>query len=781
MRPHALLVIAVTSTVGLLPAADSKRSLAAGKPSQEAFEQSVTPIFAKCTLCHNDQLASGSLNLKTFNSVDSLTGHREGWEKILQKVRTGEMPPRGLPRPDDSQISAIVAFIQGEFDRADRSATADPGRVTARRLNRSEYSRTIRDLLGIEFRAEDDFPTDDSGHGFDNIGDILTISPVLMEKYMSAAEMIAARAIGADPLPEKPIEAEYHSKDKMIRRIDVSTIEARHRVEWDGEYIVRIGLPGERPNDAAPVTMGLWMDGKLLGTQQVETKPSGLVYFNPFSIEEMRLYLPAGDHGFRAGFIDDLFPDTLPEKERYDRKKNKFLESITFVGPFPTDVEPESRKQILFCDPDSGRACVEQIIATLARRTYRRKVAGDDIEALMRFFDQARAEGLNPRQGVQLAVQAMLVSPHFLFRIEHDPHPLDPNAVHRISDIELASRLSYFLWSSMPDDELLDLAEKGRLSNRDALDAQMHRMLDDERSAALSVNFAGQWLETRALDNVNPDPEKFPEWGPELREDMQTETRLFFAAVLRENLPLSTFLDADFTFLNPRLAKHYGVEGLKGGGFRRVKLETDQRGGVLGHAGVLTVTSYPTRTSPVIRGKYVLEAILGTPPPDPPADVPVLEEEGLGSDASLRQRIEQHRASPTCATCHDRMDALGFGLENYDAIGRWRTKDGNFDIDSAGTLPNGKSFNTPAEMRRILLADLDEFSRNMTEKMLIYALGRGLEQYDRISVREISRKVRESGYRFQTLIHEVVMSLPFQQRRGEALETAAMARETRTQ
>ena len=650
MRPQLHWVIAVTASIGLLPAADSKGPTA-GPPSPEAFEQSVTPVFSKCTLCHNDQLASGGLNIKSYNSVDSIAAHREGWEKIIAKVRTGEMPPRGVPRPDETEVSAIVAFIQAEFDRADKNAKADPGRITARRLNRSEYSRTIRDLLGIEFRAEDEFPTDDSGHGFDNIGDVLTISPVLMEKYMSAAEMIAARAIGADPLPKTPIESQYHSRDKMIRRLDVSTIEARHRVEWDGEYTVQIGLPGERPEGAAPVSLGFWMDGKLLGTQQVETQPSGLVYFNPFSLEEFRLYLPAGDHDFRAGFVDDPFPDTLPEKEHYDREKNKYLESITFVGPFPSDIEPDARKQILFCDPDAGRTCVEKIVAKLARRAYRRPATNTDVAALMRFFDQARAEGLSPKQGVQLAVQAMLVSPHFLFRIEHDARPLDPNAVHRISDIELASRLSYFLWSSMPDDQLLDLAEAGGLSKPEVLDAQIRRMLADERSSALAANFAGQWLETRALDSANPDPAIFPERGPELREDMKTETRLFFETVLRDDLPLSTFLDADFTFLNPRLAKHYGIEGVKGGGFRRVKLETDQRGGVLSHAAVLTVTSYPTRTSPVIRGKYVLEAILGAAPPDPPADVPPLEEEGLGADASLRQRLELHRASPTCATC----------------------------------------------------------------------------------------------------------------------------------
>jgi hypothetical protein len=482
----------------------------------------------------------------------------------------------------------------------------------------------------------------------------------------------------------------------------------------------------------------------------------------------MRLHLPAGDHTFRAGFINDTFVDTLPEKEIYDREKNKFLDSITFVGPFESGVEPPSRKKILTCDPNSGRACVESIVSGLARRAYRRPVTNEEVASLLRFVDLGVREGLSVEQGIQLSIQAMLVSPHFLFRIEHQPDPTNPDAVHRISGIELASRLSYFLWSSMPDDELLDLAEAGRLRDPAVLDAQVQRMLADERSAALAANFAGQWLETRNLDSVTPDPEKFPTWGPELRDAMKAETRLFFEEVLRKNLPLATFLDADFTFLNGLLAKHYGIEGVKGVEFRRVPLGTEQRGGVLGQAGVLTVTSYPTRTSPVIRGKYVLENILGAPPPPPPADVPALDEAAVGTAASLRKQMEQHRSNPTCASCHERMDALGFGLENYDAIGAWRTTDGQFPVDSSGALPNGKSFTTPAEMRKILLADEHEFARTMTEKMLTYALGRGLESYDKRTVNEITRKLEASEYRFQGIIQEVVRSLPFQMRRGEA-------------
>jgi hypothetical protein len=623
-------------------------------------------------------------------------------------------------------------------------------------------------LLAVDFRAEKDFPTDDSGYGFDNIADVLTISPVLMEKYLNAAERIAARAVGADPLPKKPLQIQYHAKDKTIRRLDFSTIEASHRVEFDGEYTVRFGLPGERAADSKPVQLGFWMDGKLLETITVETKPSKLVYFNPYSEEEIRLYLPEGDHVFRAAFINDDFVKTFTNpKDAYNNKKNKFLDSITFIGPFPSNVEKASRKKILTCDPNSGSACVEKIVSTLARRAYRRPVTRTETAALLKFVSEAKAEKLSTEQGIQLAIQAVLVSPQFLFRIEHDPDPRDPARVHRISDFELASRLSYFLWSSMPDDQLFELAQAAKLHAPEVLDAQMKRMLNDPRSGALADNFAGQWLEIRNLDSVKPDPQKFPEWGPELRDAMRTETRLFFEYVLRENRPITEFLDARYTFLNERLAKHYGIDGVTGPDFRRVDLTTGERGGVLGQASVLTVSSYPTRTSPVIRGKYILENIVGDPPPPPPADVPALDESAVGNTGSMRQQLEKHRASPACASCHNRMDPLGFGLENYNAIGKWRAADGKFPIDATGTLPNGKSFATPAEMRTVLLAQLPAFSQCLTEKMMTYALGRGMQRYDRRSLDEIGRKLAGSNYQFQTLVYEIVRSLPFQSRRGE--------------
>jgi len=727
----------------------------------QSFEQAVQPVLAKnCAGCHQDRLASGGFNATPYMKLASLT-QRDDWERIVQRIRTGEMPPKGAPRPSEAEAKALIAFVEAEFTKADKLVKPDPGRVTARRLNRAEYSNTIRDLLGVDFRAERDFPSDDSGHGFDNIGDVLTISPILMEKYLTAAERIAARAIGADPLPKKPLEFEYHTKDKNIRRPNKSSIEATHRVEWEAEYVIRIGLPGERAAGAPPVKMGFWMDGKLLTTKMVETKPSGLVYFNPYSAEELRLELPEGDHTFRVGFIDDEFVKGLSDKDAYSDKRNKFLNSITFVGPFAAKGERASRKKLLICDPKLA-GCSTKILTALARRAYRRPVTRAEVAALDRFVTLAKADGQSAEQGIQLAVQAMLVSPHFLFRIERDPAS---GVVHPISDLDLASRLSYFLWSSMPDEQLLALAEAKQL--RAQLDTQIKRMLKDVKAVSLADNFAGQWLETRNLDQVKPDPKKFPEWSPDLRDAMKTETRMFFQTLLQENRPLTEFLDANYTFLNDRLAAHYGIPGVDGPEFRRVTFATNERGGILSHASVLTVSSYPTRTSPVIRGKYVLQNILGTPPPPPPPDVPALDEEKVGNAGSLRQQMEAHRSSPTCASCHSRMDVLGFGLENYDGTGKWRTKEGKFEIDASGTMPGGKSFQTPAEMRTILKDNAPEFSRCLTEKMLTYALGRGLERYDRKAIEEINQRVIGSGYRFETLILEIAHSLPFLERRGE--------------
>ncbi|MEP6914962.1 MAG: DUF1592 domain-containing protein, partial [Acidobacteriota bacterium] len=669
------------------------------------------------------------------------------------------------------QINALVKFLDAEFDRRDSLVKPDPGRVTARRLNRSEYTNTIRDLLLVDFRADRNFPTDDSGEGFDNIGEILTVSPVLMDKYLSAAGRIAARAVGGEQLP-KPVEREYSLRFKNLRRVDPSTVEATHRVDFDAEYLLRIGLPGQRAEDAKPVSLGLWVDGKLTHTSIVETKPSGLVYFNPYSEEEIRVPLNEGDHTLRLGFIDDDFVKTLAKDDIYKDKSNKWIGSVTIVGPFATKVQKPSRAKLLVCNPNTGPACVNRILTTLARRAYRRPVTPAEVASLAKFVKLARADGQSTEQGIALALQAVLVSPNFLFHIERDQNPNDPAMIHRISDVELASRLSYFLWSSMPDEQLMRLAEQRSLSAPAVLDAQVKRMLADPKGSAMAENFAGQWLEIRNLDSIKPDPQKFPAWTPELRDAMKTETRMFFDSVLRENRPIGEFLTARYTFLNEFLAKYYGIDGVTGPEFRRVELTTDQRGGVLSQGSVLAVSSYPTRTSVVIRGKYILQNILGTPPPPPPPDVPALDESAVGTSASLRKQMEKHRSNPICASCHSRMDPLGFGLENYDAVGKWRTQDGEFPVDASAVLPGGKAFATPAEMRTVLGGMLPDFSRCLTEKMLTYALGRGLERYDRITIRAITKELAESGYGFQTLVSEVVRSLPFQSRRGEAVSAS---------
>jgi mono/diheme cytochrome c family protein len=742
-----------------------------------AFTAATKEMFDDtCSECHNPTDLSGGFDVNVYRSVETLATDRDRWESILAKLKSREMPPDdAVIQPSDEQITTLVKLLEKEFERADAAMKPDPGRVTARRLNRAEYTNTIRDLLAVDFRADRNFPTDDSGEGFDNIGDVLTVSPVLMEKYLAAAGRIAERAIATGPVP-KPIEVEYSLRFKNLRRIDPSNVEATHRFDFDADYELKIGLPGQRAKDAAPVTLGLWVDGKLAQTLKVETKPSGLVYFNPFSEERIRVPITEGDHTLRLGFIDDPFVKTLAEDEIYKDTLNKWVGAVTVIGPFASAGEKPSRKKILVCDPATGARCVDRILATLARRAYRRPVTGTEVAALKKFVDMAVADGQSVEQGIGLAIQAMLVSPHFLFHIERDLYPNDPGRMHRVSDVELASRLSYFLWNSMPDDELLSLAERRRLNVPEVLDAQVKRMLADPKSEAMAENFAGQWLEIRNLDAIKPDPQKFPAWGPELRDAMKTETRMFFDTILRENRPIGEFIDARYTFLNELLAKHYGIEGVSGPEFRRVDLTTPERGGVLTHGSVLAVSSYPTRTSVVIRGKYILQNILGAPPPPPPADVPALDEQAVGTTASLRKQMETHRTNAICASCHSRMDPLGFALENYDAIGKWRTMDGGFPVDSTGVLPGGKKFSNSAEMRQILSERVPELTRTLTEKLLIYSLGRGLQRYDRPTVNGITRKVAASGYGFQALVQEVVRSLPFQSRRAEEVKAVVAAK-----
>jgi hypothetical protein len=730
----------------------------------QTFEQAVRPLLVqKCRGCHNDQLSSGGLNVTPFLDPASVAAKREGWEVILDKLRAGEMPPPGVTSPAPEKVAALVSYIQGEFDQADRNTKPDPGRIVAHRLNRNEYSNTIRDLLGVPFHAEEEFPADDASFGFDNIGAALTVSPTLMQKYLQAAEQIASRAVGGDPLPKPGL----FDKRSRIKRLDSDTIEFKDRIDFDADYTFRALLVGHRGDTDKPLTLVLSIDGNALKTVEVPVRISAVNKqggATQRSNVEVRTFISQGEHTFRAAFINDEQLKDIPVAARRNNNRNIYPDTIELAGPFPSEAQHPSQKKILICDLASGRSCADRIMANLARHAYRGLVSKPEVAELMAVYDKAKAGGYTPEQSLQFAITAMLVSPRFLFRIEADPKP---GVYSRVSDLELASRLSYFLWSSMPDDELLRLAGSNKLHQPEVLDAQVKRMIADPKSTAFAENFPGQWLEIRSLDAIHPDAKKFPEWTPDLKEAMRTETSMFFASVMRENRPIGDLIDGNYTFLNETLARYYGIEDVTGPEFRRVELKTDQRGGVLTQASILTVTSYPNRTSVVLRGKYLLENVFGAPPPPPPPDVPKLDEETVGVAKSLRQQMEQHRSDPVCASCHSKMDVLGFGMENYDAIGRWRTTDGKFPIDSTGSFPNGKSFNGPAEMKALLHDNMPEFTRTIATKILTYALGRGIESFDRRTVREIVNQTAAQDYRFQALILAVTHSPAFQQRRGE--------------
>jgi hypothetical protein len=733
------------------------------------FDQTVRPVLAQvCLGCHNEKLQSGGLNVAGFLDGASLKNNREGWERILAKLRAGEMPPAGVPRPSAAQLDGLVGLVQSEFDREDKDAKPDPGRVVTHRLNRSEYSNTIRDLLGVDFRANEEFPADDSGFGFDNIGEVLTVSPTLMQKYLQAAEKIASRAVGGDPLPKPGL---FNPRDR-VRRIDIGTIQLKYRIEYDAEYVVRADIIGHRGEKDKAVSLAISVDGRPLKTVEIPVQISAVNRQGggtQRTSDEVRLFLTEGEHTFQAAFIGDDAVKAIALADRFNNNKNIYPEAIEIAGPFAPSQAHIAGKKFLVCDPAGGVACAARILTGLTPRAYRRHVTGGEVGELLKVYEKASAAGASAAQSLQFAITAMLVSPQFLFRIEHDPKP---GVIEKVSDAELASRLSYFLWSSMPDEELLRLGEAGKLHEPAVLDVQIARMIADQKSISFAENFAGQWLEIRSLDAIKPDAKKFPEWNAALRDAMRTETSMFFQAVLRDNRSVSDFIDGKYTFLNEMLAKHYGMEGVTGPEFRRVELTPEvskgQRGGVLTQASVLTVSSYPVRTSVVLRGKYILENILGAPPPPPPPDVPRLNEDSVGVAASLRQQMEQHRSDAVCASCHARMDVLGFGLENYDAIGRWRTMDGKFPVDASGAFPNGKTFATPAEMKALLDGNMPEFMRCLAEKLLTYSLGRGIETFDRRTVQDIVRQTSEHDYKFQAMIRAIAHSPAFLERKGKS-------------
>jgi mono/diheme cytochrome c family protein len=753
------------------PAADVARSTAA-----DAWTRDGAPFLARhCTACHGEKKPKADLALHVYRDEQAVLKDRKHWDAVVKMVQSGQMPPETRPRPQPAEVDAFVKALAAVFERADRSARRDPGRVTVRRLNRVEYTNTVRDLTSIDFDPAEDFPADDIGYGFDNIGDVLSLSPLLMERYLAAAEAIATRAVLTEkpPPPTRRVAANFLQPRTFGRDIPRRSLYARDEVVFtnrhvladDGEYTLRM-RGSAFPQGDTPVRFALTDNDKEVKEFEVKTPPTP---GKPVTFD-VRLPMKKGEHRVGVKMLSDFKrPDPPPEGQTREQRRaptrapGVHVFAIDLEGPM--DYWPEGHRRILACPPDLPKQEQTRIILDrFASRAYRRPAMPAEVEHLVRLVDAAQARGEKWEAGIQLALQAVLVSPKFLFRLELDDRP-DSRDTHPLDDYQLAARLAYFLCSSCPDDELTNLAAKHQLGAN--LEGQVRRLLTSPRAKAFVENFAFQWLQLRNLKTFTPDPKLFPDFDERLRAAMLKETELFFAAILREDRSILDLLDADFTYVNGRLAKHYGISGVYGEEFQRVKLSDGVRGGLLAQASILTVTSNPTRTSPVKRGKWVLEQILGTPPPDPPPNVPELPvDEKAQLTGSLRQRMEQHRANPNCAVCHTQMDAMGFAFENFNAIGAFRAKDGNFPIDPSGTLPGGLSFRGPAELKTILRGKKELFARCLTEKMLTYALGRGLEPYDRPTVEAITMALARNDYRFSTLVLEIVKSEPFRMRRG---------------
>ena len=741
-----------------------------------------------CVGCHSAKLKTGGVVLEGIDLTHA-GNHAEVLEKVIRKLQTGEMPPPGLPRPDAATYTTLAKWIEDSIDRYS-AANPNPGRPVIHRLNRSEYSDTIRDLLALDTKPGALLPVDDSGFGFDNIGDVLSVSPALLERYMSAARRISRMAVGEPGM--KPTEEEFSARTLGMRTTrnervsDDLPFDSRGGMAFeyyfpvDAEYQIRIKLNGgDSAGNATPyeIRMPVKAGLRTVGVDFLRDSTKPEIIPTAGGRRGGGGAAPPGGAGRGAK------PLTAEMDLRIDGAKIKRFEPtegfgfpqvdrVIIDGPYnPTSAgDTPSREKVFVCRPPAGGKdddpCARMILTNLAHRAFRRPVADTDVQPLMAFYKQGKQDaGFD--MGIEKALRAMLVSPDFVFRIERDPAGKAPGTVYRIGDVELASRLSYFLWSSMPDQTLQDLAEKGKLKDPAVLAQQVRRMLDDPRSQSLVDNFISQWLTLRNIALAKPDPDAFPEFDESLRQAFNTETELFTQNIIREDRPVTELLDANYTFLNERLAQHYGINNIYGSQFRKVTLTDPNRGGLLGQGSILTVTSYPNRTSVVQRGKWILENLLGSPPPPPPPDIPDLKPTSHdGHQLTIREAMQQHRANPVCASCHVRMDPLGFAMENYDGVGKWRTKEAGTEIDPSGKMPDGSSFRGPAELKKSLLAShRDEYLTTLTSKLLTYALGRGLEYYDMPAVRSITRQAAKDDYRVSALVTAIVQSTPFQMRR----------------
>lgn len=754
-----------------------------------AFGQSdPAAVFNKyCVTCHNARLKTAGFVLDSAG-VSHAADNAETWEKVIRKLRSQAMPPAGAPRPDQATYNSTAEFLETALDRAAASQPV-PGKLPLlHRLSRTEYQNAIRDLLALDaLPKEMDFslllPPDNSSSGFDNLADLLFVSPTTMERYLDAARKIARLAVGDPSAPVMMNSYRLSPEQWQNARLDELSfgtrggLAVRSDFPLDGQYIVKIELAGV-PRD--PHQLEITVDGERVELVSLGQENGGGrggrtrgAAADGADKLEFRIPVKAGPRLIGVTFVERTEArdeNTLRPRMR-GRGTEPAIALVTISGPYdakgPGDTP--SRRRIFTCRPVSAgdeMSCARQILSTLARRAYRRPVASEDLDDLLPFYTAGRKEA-DFERGIQRGLERLLVSPQFLFRIERDPAGIAPGTAYRISDLELASRLSFFLWSSIPDDELLDAAASGRLRQPGVLDQQVRRMLADPRSQSLVTNFAEQWLFLRDIEAKTPDEILFPDFDETLRSAFRRETELFLDSVLRENRSVLDLLTANYTFVNERLAKHYGIPNVEGSYFRRVTLPAGSpRGGLLGQGSILTITSYATRTSPVVRGKWVLENLLSAPPPPPPPNVPALKTDGTepGKILSMREAMTKHRASPACAGCHARMDPIGFAMEHFDAIGQWRDRDNGNPIDTSGVMPDGTKFDGMDGLKQALLRHPEQFVDTVAEKLLMYGIGRNVQYFDQPAVRQIVRDSAKSNYTLSSLVLGVVNGVPFQMR-----------------
>jgi hypothetical protein len=759
---------------------------------RDAHESAGALLAQYCVTCHSARLKSGDLVLESAD-LTRVTDTPDVWEKVVRKVRAGLMPPPGARRPPDEALRQMVSWLEGTLDRA---AVARPfaGRPLLHRLNRSEYQNAVRDLLALDVDAAALLPPDDSAYGFDNISDVLGVSPSLQERYLSAAGRISALAVGDPGI--RPGSDTYRvpqdlSQNQHVEGLPLGTVgglRVAHTFPLDAEYQFDTKLYRTNLNIVRglqyPSDFEIAIDGRtvrrvsiggMADLEELFDKPTDTGDAVELRMR-VRVKVTAGPHVVTAAFIDNmpvkdtvrLQPFLRASADNFDWAGWPHVQTFAVTGPFGAtgSGDTPSRREIFRCRPASRageRACAEQILGRLARRAYRQPAGASELAPILDFYEAGRAQGTF-EAGIQRGLQRILASPRFVFRSERDPETMAPGTLHPVSDIELASRLSFFLWSSMPDEELLRAAERGTLSRPAVLEQQVRRMLADQRSAALVSNFAGQWLHLRNVRSILPNSDEFPDFDDNLRQGFRRETELLVESVLREDRSVLDLLRADFTYVNERLARHYGIPNVYGSRFRRIPVTDDARRGLLGHGSILAVTSHAERTSPVLRGKWVLENLLGLPVPPPPPDVPSLDANASGTPRTLREQLAEHRASPVCAGCHRVMDPVGFALENFDAVGAWRTHEAGGPIDASGQLADGTVINGVVQLREAIVRRPDLFVTTLTEKMLTYALGRGVEARDMPAVRSIVREAAGRDYRLSAIVLGVVRSVPFRMR-----------------